>query len=25
TYDDAYLEVAFAIDMGWWAFLNDYN
>lgn len=24
-YDDAYTEVAWAIDMGWWAFLNDYN
>ncbi|MEW5748055.1 MAG: clostripain-related cysteine peptidase [Candidatus Thermoplasmatota archaeon] len=24
-YADAYTEVAWAIDMGWWAFLNDYN
>jgi hypothetical protein len=24
-YSEAYLEVAFAIDMGWWDLLDDYN
>ena len=24
-YSDAYAEVAFAIDMGWWALLDEYN
>ena len=25
TYNDAYSQVAYAIDTGWWNFLNDYN
>jgi hypothetical protein len=25
TYGEAYAEVAFAEDMGWWAFLDEYN
>ncbi len=24
-YSEAYTEVAYAMDMGWWAFLDDYN